>query len=89
MGLLNLPKLAKDLTGSVSGFRAVLDANPTGLPFPLPPQAAMGLKIAQTLGLKIPTAAQIAQYTGQAKATAKAAVTRTSSEILNAIDWLH
>lgn len=62
----SLSKVAKTVTGSVSGFRKILDFNPSLMSFALPPQVSMGLKIANTIGsvtgaFKVPTEAELKQ----------------------------
>lgn len=59
MSLLPLPRsitaVAKSALGSVTDFRKILDVAPTLSTFAFPPQIAMGISVANTLGLKIPT----------------------------------
>lgn len=52
--MFNLGRIAKSVTGSVGGIRQVLSANPSLTSFVLPPQVQIGLKVANSLGLKIP-----------------------------------
>ncbi|MBW4510540.1 MAG: hypothetical protein KME64_29095 [Scytonematopsis contorta HA4267-MV1] len=52
--MFNLGSIAKQVTGSVSGMRTILSANPKLSAFLLPPQVQMGIKVASTLGLNIP-----------------------------------
>lgn len=47
--------IAKKATGQISNFRQVLGANPSSLSLLLPPQVSMGIKVANQLGLKIPS----------------------------------
>ena len=52
--------IAKTVSGSVTNFRSVLDANPGTLGLLLPPQVQMGFKIANAVGLKIPSPDELA-----------------------------
>ena len=47
--------IAKKATGSISSFRKVLGTNPSALSLLLPPQVSMGIKVANSLGLKVPS----------------------------------
>jgi hypothetical protein len=48
--------ISKAVTGTTKNFRQVLAANPSALSITLPPQVSMGITIANSLGLKVPTA---------------------------------
>jgi hypothetical protein len=48
--------ISKAVTGTTKNFRQVLAANPSALSITLPPQVTMGITVANSLGLKIPTA---------------------------------
>lgn len=47
--------ISKAVTGTTKNFRQVLAANPRALNLVLPPQVSMGIKVANQLGLKIPS----------------------------------
>ncbi|MBW4558443.1 MAG: hypothetical protein KME59_21460 [Trichormus sp. ATA11-4-KO1] len=48
--------IAKTVTGKVKDFRGVLATNPGALGLALPPQVQLGINVANSLGLKIPSA---------------------------------
>lgn len=55
--------VAKQATGGISGFRKILNANSGLIPFALPPQIQVGLKVASVVGgavgIKVPSADQL------------------------------
>jgi hypothetical protein len=59
MALFNIARTisgaAKVLTGSTKDFRKILEANSGLISFALPPQVAMGIKVANQLGIRIPS----------------------------------
>lgn len=48
--------ISKAVTGTTKNFRQVLAANPSALSITLPPQVSLGITVANSLGLKVPTA---------------------------------
>lgn len=61
----SISKVALDSTGSVSGFRKVLELNPSAIAFRFPPQVEMGLKVAREVNkavgspLKVPSSSDL------------------------------
>lgn len=54
-GFGSISGIAKQVTGSVSGIRKVLDLNPQISPFKFPPQVNMGIQLLNQVGIKVPT----------------------------------
>ena len=91
---LSAGAIARKVVGKVSGFREVLSFNPSSLGFRLPPQVSMGIQVANSLGLRVPTEAQMVQLaTGKLDLVLKgvrrdvlATLERQQSQIFQAAD---
>lgn len=102
--MFNISSIAKAATGSISGFRQVLNTQPSLSTFVLPPQVQAGVKIASLLGVKLPTPEQLIQdvykstqdirrdvdkvLVGLEGTITKVPTDKTVSTVINSIDWL-
>lgn len=80
--MFGLSKVAKSLTGKVSGFKSILNYTPQLSPFVLPPQVQLGLSVANSLGVRIPTPQQL---TDTANGIISNELTKLRKPILNTL----
>lgn len=80
--------IAKQVTGSVSGFRQVLNTNPKMSSFIFPPQVALGIKVAGVLGIKVPTPDDLVGVVNKQITNTLTDIRKPASGILDSVENL-
>lgn len=80
--------IAKKLTGSISGFRQVLNANPQLSSFILPPQVQLGIKVANAVGLKIPTPDDLLGLVNKQITTTLGDIRKPATGVLDSVEGI-